>query len=71
MNLDVGNKVGIVLLTQDDHVLFKLAAGMPPMSGDTKVLKSVFMFAAPCRAAKAIPCTELILSDNLTIIYKI
>ena len=39
VNLDVGKKVGIVVLTRLDHVLLKLAAGMPPMSVATKVLK--------------------------------
>jgi hypothetical protein len=37
--LKLGNKVGIVLLTRLDQVLLKLAAGMPPMSGATMVLK--------------------------------
>jgi hypothetical protein len=39
LNLAVGNKVGIVLLTRLDQVLLKLVAGMPPISGATMVLK--------------------------------
>jgi hypothetical protein len=43
LNLEIGNNVGIVLFIKDDQVLLKLTAGIPPISGATKVLKYVFM----------------------------
>ena len=69
LNLEIGNKVGIVLLTKDDQVLLKFTTGMPPMSGAINVLKYVFRFAVACKADKAMPCTELILSVKLILLY--
>ena len=51
----MGNNAGVVELTRLDHVLLKLAAGMPPISGATKVLELVFMFAVACKAYEAMP----------------